>query len=183
VTGVLKGLDGVIRGVHYNSDAEGLVVVVDCDNTELHDRAHDMLPQGSARCRFCQIKNAIARARAQLKPREHRPELKVAIGLAVPAIEAWYLVGTTHRVGEALWLASVEGRIPRARLKQLIYGTDRPSLEYETKCAVENVRRIIADVRAIEVAFPIGFGLMAEEIRSWSKARGEPAGEPPKAET
>jgi hypothetical protein len=56
-------------------------------------------------------------------------------------------------------------------------------LEYETKCAVENVRRIIADVRAIEVAFPIGFGLMAEEIRSWSKARGEPAGEPPKAET
>jgi len=32
-----SALDGVFRGVHYNSDAEGLVLVVDCDDTELHE--------------------------------------------------------------------------------------------------------------------------------------------------
>jgi hypothetical protein len=41
VPGFFSALDGVFRGVHYNSDAEGLVVVVDCDNTAIHDSAHD----------------------------------------------------------------------------------------------------------------------------------------------
>ena len=41
VPGVLNALDGVLRGVLYNSDAEGLVIVVDCDDTEIHAIAHD----------------------------------------------------------------------------------------------------------------------------------------------
>jgi hypothetical protein len=56
-------------------------------------------------------------------------------------------------------------------LKELVYGTDRPSLEHETACAVAEARRIIGDLPAIESAFPAGFGLMAREIRSW---RGPP---------
>src|SRR5439155_12785080 len=92
VTSVLSALDGVFRGIHYNSDAEGLVIVVDSDDTDLHDSAHDTPGGGADRCRLCQAWKIIARARNQLKPRASRPELKVAIGLAVPAIEAWYLV-------------------------------------------------------------------------------------------
>jgi hypothetical protein len=33
VPAIFDALDGVLRGVHYNSDADGLIVVVDCDYT------------------------------------------------------------------------------------------------------------------------------------------------------
>lgn len=94
----------------------------------------------------------------------------MAIGLAVPAIEAWYLVGKNHQVGEAAWITGMTaGRLPftRRQLKKEVYGTDRPSLEHETDCAVREARRIIANIKAIETAFPAGFGAMASEIRSW----------------
>jgi hypothetical protein len=96
--------------------------------------------------------------------------LKVAIGLAVPSIEAWYLAGKNHQVGEAAWLASSPSGPPPftvPQLKRLVYATDRPSLELETKCAVDEARRIIRNIKLIEDAFPAGFGLMAKEIRSW----------------
>ncbi len=171
VAGVLNALDGVIRGVHYNSDAEGLVVVVDCDETEFHDSSHDTPGGGGERCRFCKLHKIIARARNQLKARQGRPALKVAIGLAVPAIEAWYLVGKEHQIGEAAWkvgLTSGQHPFTTRQLKQKVYGTDRPSLEHETECAVNEARRIIANIQALEDSFPIGFGLMAREIRSWT---------------
>jgi hypothetical protein len=174
VPGFFAALDGVFRGVHYNSDAEGLVVVIDSDNSEIHDSAHEA-PEGSReRCRLCQARKIIVRVRKQLKPRQGRPELRVAIGLAVPAIEAWYLVGKDHQVGEAAWIVGLEaGRTPftRPQLKKLVYGTDRPSLEIETECAVKEARRIINNLNAIESAFPAGFGLMAREIRSWIAAK------------
>jgi hypothetical protein len=179
VTGVLKALAGVFRGVHYNSDAEGLVVVVDSDDTELHDPAHDQPGGDSDSCRLCQARKIVAKAQKQLKPRSGRPPLKVAVGLAVPAIEAWYLVGKEHQVGEPAWRAGLaSGRLPftRPKLKERVYGTDRPSLERETQCAVAEARRLIGDMKAIEAAFPVGFGLMAREIRSWKARQPGPAG-------
>jgi hypothetical protein len=168
VTGVLRALNGVFRGVHYLSDAEGLVVVVDCDDTALHEPAHDTPGQAGENCRFCEVREIIGRARQQLKPRQGRPALKVAIGLAVPAIEAWYLAGTKDQVEEKAWRAdSKTGQPPRSRLKELVYGTARPSLELETDLAVAAARRIIRDIKAVSTAFPVGFGLMAHEIRSW----------------
>ena len=101
----------------------------------------------------------------------------MAIGLTVPAIEAWYLVGKEHQVGEAAWIVGLAaGKRPftRPHLKKLVYGTDRPSLELETECAVKEARRIIRDMKAIETNFPIGFGLMAQEIRSWAARRPQP---------
>jgi hypothetical protein len=170
VTDVLRGLDGVFRGVYYRTDAEGLVVVVDCDDTELHEPAHDAPGGGPERCRFCEVGRIIAKARKTLKARPGRPALKVAVGLAVPAIEAWYLVGRDHRVGEPAWRVGLTDRRPpftRAQLKKLVYGKEHPSLELGTECAVREARRIISDVAAIENLFPAGFGLMAQEIRSW----------------
>lgn len=171
VPGYFSALDGVYRGVHYNSDAEGLILVVDCDDTTLHEITHDPHGSDEESCRFCKIHKIIARAKKQLKPRQGRPELKVAIGLTVPSIEAWYLVGKEHQIGEAAWKVGLaEGRLPftRPQLKKMVYGTDRPSLELETECAVKEARRIIENITAIEQHFPIGFGLMAKEIRSWS---------------
>jgi hypothetical protein len=105
-----------------------------------------------------------------LKPRAGRPALKVAIGVPVPTIEAWYLVGKDPQVGEAAWKIGVAAgkRVFASReLKQLVYGTDRPSIEHETERAVAEARRIIGNMTAIETAFPVGFGMMAQEIRSW----------------
>jgi hypothetical protein len=170
VPGFFSALDGVFRGIHYNSDAEGLVIVVDCDTTELHESAHDTAADAADKCRLCKVRKTIARARSQLKTRQGRPELKVAIGVAVPAIEAWYLVGKNHQVGEAAWRVGMAGsRAPfkTAQLKQEVYGTDRPSLERATECAVSEARRVIGDLSAVEVAFPVGFRLMAQEMRSW----------------
>jgi hypothetical protein len=171
VTGVFSALDGVFRGVHYNSDAEGLVIVVDCDDTELHDPSHDAPGGDEERCRLCRARKIIAKAQKKLKARQGRPELKVAIGLAVPAIEAWYLAGKNRQVGEAASRqAGAPGRLPftRLQLKQMVYGTDRPFRELEIECAVKETRRIICDLKAIDTAFPAGFGLMANEIRSWT---------------
>jgi hypothetical protein len=170
VTGVLKALSGVFLGVYYNSDAEGLVVAVDGDDTDMHDSDHDKLAEGREGCRLCQVRKIITQARKHLRAKPGRPGLKVAIGVAVPAIEAWYLVGKEHQVGEAAWRAGVAANRPpftRSKLKELAYGNTRPSLELEMECAVREAQRIIGDIRAIETAFPIGFGLMASDIRSW----------------
>lgn len=170
VSGVLSTLAGIYRGVYYNSDAEGLVVVVDNDDAELHDSDHDKSAESGEDCRLCEVRKIIARAGKHLKAKPGRAGLRVAIGVAVPAIEAWYLVGREHQVGEAAWRVGLAANRPpftRLKLKELVYGNTRPSLEEETECAVREARRIIGNIKAIETAFPIGFGLMASEIRSW----------------
>ncbi len=172
VANVLAALDGVIRGVHWHSDADALVVVVDCDDSEMHDNSHSEANESANRCRLCRANRIVDHALSQLKPRKDKPPLKVAVGLAVPAVEAWYLVGKNHQVGEAAWRVGLkDGNKPftRPQLKKLVYGTDRPSLEHETERALEESRRIVNDlgVARIETAFPDGFGLMAKEIRSW----------------
>ncbi len=55
-----------------------------------------------------------------------------------------------------------------------VYQTERPSLEIETECAVKEARRIIQTIKVIEDAFPAGFGLMANEIRSWKVQQRQP---------
>src|SRR5262249_42325788 len=172
VPGFFAALDGVFRGVHFISDADALVVLVDCDNTEPHHSAHDEPGKVVENCRLCKIRKTISKARSQVKARQGSPALRIAVGLAVPAIEAWYLVGKNHQVGEAAWRTGLtSGKPPFAtvNLKVEVYGTERPSLEHETDCAVREARRVIADLSAIETAFPDGFGAMAREMRSWMK--------------
>src|SRR5262249_14016434 len=105
VAGFFMALDGAFRGVPYNSDADGLIVVVCSDDTELHDPTHDTTPAAVEDCRLCRVRKIIDKARRHLRPRQGRPELKAAFGLAVPAIEAWYLAGKEHQVGEPAWRA------------------------------------------------------------------------------
>ncbi|MCI0659354.1 MAG: hypothetical protein L0170_20055 [Acidobacteria bacterium] len=171
VTSVLQGLDGVFRGLHYLSNAEGLVVVVDSDNTELHDASHELPGQAAENCRLCQVRQIVTRAQKQVKTRQGRLALKIAIGLAVPSIEAWYLVGKEHQVGEAVWRVGLKANhfpFTRPQLKELVYGTDRPSLDRMIEYVLTEKRRIIGNLSAIETAFPDGFGLMAQAIRSWT---------------
>src|SRR5262245_6415261 len=68
-SGVLSALDGVIKGLHYHSDAEALVVVVDCDATEAHAATHDRPGNSHEDCRFCQVRKIAAKAQQGLKKR------------------------------------------------------------------------------------------------------------------
>jgi hypothetical protein len=104
--------------------------------------------------------------------REGRPALKAAIGLAVPAIEAWLLCGVNPHVTEAAWingLKEMRGRMPytKAGLKQELYGTAHPSLALETERMTAAASRLAADTSILESLFPFGFGTLAESLRSW----------------
>lgn len=84
----------------------------------------------------CQIRSIAKDILNQVRPRQHIPPLKVAIGLAVPSIEAWLLCGINPHVSEAAWINGVrEGRLPYTKdsLKAEVYGTSHPSLLIETE--------------------------------------------------
>jgi len=159
----------VVRALHFGSDAEALVVVVDGDESAPHDISHVSSKEQSS-CHFCKLIEEVAQARKRLRKRDGQQDLKIALGVAVPAIEAWYLVGKNHEVGEARWLQGINSKEPpfdKRAIKKEVYATERPSLELEIKIATDECRRLAGDVGRIVSAFPIGFGLLSDEIQSW----------------
>lgn len=98
--------------------------------------------------------------------------LKVAVGVPVPAIEAWYLFGKNPQLYEATWIRKQSGEhitYNRKSLKEEVYGTIRPSLYLETERATQEVARIVENgfLENLEKAFPYGLGSLANEIRQW----------------
>lgn len=167
---VAQILPAVIRHLHFQTEADGLVVVVDCDDTVVHEAAHDAPGYFHPQCRLCQLR-AVYRRTVKRLPRAHgRDRVLRCVGLAVPAIEAWYLCGADPDVGEAGWIAGQDRGVPpytRRELKWRVYGTDRPSLPLETSRALEAVRRQRGDPRRLEADFPGGFGSLARDLRGW----------------
>jgi hypothetical protein len=106
-----------------------------------------------------------------LPPARGRERVLRAVGLCVPAIEAWLLCGRDTSVTEQAWLdGQSSGRQPytRRELKWRVYGTERPSLQHEMKRAVQEVSRHQGDVRRLENDFPNGFGALARDLRGWT---------------
>ncbi len=164
---VAQVLPAVIRHLHFNTDTDVLVVVVDSDDTVVHGEEHDRPGHFHPQCRMCQLR-AVFRQTTKKLPRAHgRDRLLRGIGVAVPAIEAWYLCGRDPAVSEARWVeAQAHGRQPysRAELKWRVYGTDRPSLPLEIECALREVNRHRADLRRLEYDFP-GFAALLRDLR------------------
>lgn len=160
----------VMSAVHYNSNAEALIIVSDSDDTPVHDESHNEIINGE--CRLCELRKAVHENSAKLRTLPVKGNLKVAVGVPVPAIEAWYVCGLNGNANEATWIRALRGeKIPynRKSLKVEVYGTDRPSLTLETERAVESARRLVSDIVQLEQLFPQGFGTFAREIRSWKK--------------
>ncbi|MES2693195.1 MAG: hypothetical protein V4773_06955 [Verrucomicrobiota bacterium] len=158
----------VIRHLHFNTDTDALVVVVDSDDSVVHTADHDAPGYFHPHCRMCQLR-AVYRQTTKKLPKAHgRERVLRVIGVAVPAVEAWYLCGRDASVSEASWIVGQEtGRLPysRAELKQRVYGTGRPSLPHETVCAVREAERQRRDTRRLEHDFP-GFAALANDLRS-----------------
>ncbi|MDR1283748.1 MAG: hypothetical protein LBK99_23460 [Opitutaceae bacterium] len=163
-------LPSIIRHLHFNTDADGLVVVVDSDDTVVHTPVHDEPGHHHPGCRMCQLRAAFRQTTKKLPLRGRRAGILRGVGLAVPAIEAWYLCGRDATVTEAAWvLGQARGAPPwtRRELKGRVYGTERPSLPWMTECALREVRRHARDLRRIEHDFP-GFDALSRDLRAWN---------------
>ena len=166
VSGVYSTLGAVIRSLHFRASADGLVVVVDSDyNSITGVKGRDCLNELR--------ENASAVLRT-LKPIHANPPLRVAVGIAVPAIEAWLLCRDYSDVTEAAWengLAANKDPYTKLELKQRLYGTDKPLTSQRMEKLLAAARRAAADIRTIEQRFPSGFGLLAKELRDWMTTR------------
>jgi len=168
---VAQILPAIIRHLHFNTSADGLVVVVDSDDSVVHTADHEAPNYYHPLCRMCQLRGVFRRTSKKLPPAHGRSRVLRCVGVAVPAVEAWYLCGRDDSVTEAAW---IEGQrtenIPytRRELKWRVYGTERPSLPLETERALQEVRRHRGDLRRLEYDFPIGFGFLANDLRSWN---------------
>lgn len=165
---VAQVMPAVLRHLHFNTDAEALVVVVDADDSVVHTERHEAPGFFHPQCRLCQLRAVHRQTTKGLPPAHGRARVVRAIGVAVPAIEAWYLCGRDPRVTEAAWREGQErGRAPytRAELKLRVYGTDRPSLALEIQGALREVARHRRDLRRLENDFP-GFAFLAADLRA-----------------
>ncbi len=167
-----SNLPSVINGVYYNSNAEALIVASDSDDLPVHIAEHEI--NENERCRLCRLRKAVEIDLSRLKEIAGKELLKVAIGVPVPAIEAWYLIGKNPHVSEFTWIRKQNGEnitYDRRRLKEQVYGNVRPSLKLETECAVKESKRIVETnlLEELEKSFPFGFGNFADTIRNWKK--------------
>lgn len=169
---VLQVLPAILRHLHFNTDAVGLVVVVDADDSVVHGADHEREGYFHPRCRMCQLRATFRQTVKKLPPARGRDRVLRGVGVAVPAIEAWYLSGRDADVTEEAWVRGVErGQPPytRAQLKHRVYGTDRPSLPLEIECALRELQRHRGDFRRIEHDNP-GFAALARDLRGWAHA-------------
>jgi len=131
-------------------------------------------------CRMCRLRAVFRQTTRKLPPARGRARVLRAVGVAVPAIEAWYLSGRAADadVHEQAWIdGQARGRLPytRAQLKNRVYGTDRPSLVHETACALREIARFLPDTRRLENDFP-GFASLATDLRLWNEPSREDDG-------
>jgi hypothetical protein len=167
-------LPAVIRHLHFQTDADALAVVVDADDSVVHTEAHERPDYFHPHCRMCGLRAVFRRTVKRLPPAHGRDRVLRGIGVAVPAVEAWYLCGRDAGVTESAWIEGQHhGRLPytRAELKWRVYDTDRPSLPHETRCAVQEAERLRRDTRRLEADFP-GFAWLAKEVRGWRQSNG-----------
>src|SRR5436305_10057694 len=84
---VLRVLPTVIKFLHYQTDAEALVVIADSDDSPVHQGSHDKAGGQESRCRLCQLRNVFKQT--TLSSVSCRGESKSYGALQVPAISAW----------------------------------------------------------------------------------------------
>ncbi len=172
---VAQVLPVILRHLHFRTDAAGIIVTVDADDTVVHTAEHERPGYFHPGCRLCELRAIVRQTLKHLPPAQDRVRLHSAVGLAVPAIEAWYLSGRDETVGEEGWLQGRERGVPpytRRELKGRVYGTERPSLPHEIACAEAEIRRHRGDFRRLEFDFPGGFGVLAADLRRWKRAPG-----------
>ena len=144
--------------------------MVDSNGSPPHLAEHDSANVQEPKCRLCELRRIVKETQARVRPRTGGSPPKVAVGLAVPAIEAWLLYGVDAGVTEAAWINGMrERRRPYTtnQLKERLYATTRPSLAKETEVMRAAAERLCGNIEAFTACFPQGFGALAKELQSW----------------
>jgi hypothetical protein len=166
---VLRIAKNVVNHVYYRTDADGLVISVDSDDSPVHRESADR-KVCDAKCRICQLRSVVANVVQELRAIPGRTMIRTAIGIAVPSLEAWYRCGIDPHVSEATWIHALRDQsfpYDRIRLKLAVYGNDRPSLVLATSRATEIARQLVPRLNELEGLFPNGFGALARDVRGW----------------
>jgi hypothetical protein len=160
----------VFKQLYYHTDAEALIMVVDSDDSPIHRPGHDEAGGANPLCRLCLLRRSVAQVKSSLNPIPGRTMIRTALGLAVPAIEAWYRCGLDTRVNEATWARGLGGErigYNRKSLKLDAYRMEPVPMRVKTAVAEESARRLVNDLESFERLFPDGFGALARDLRSW----------------
>lgn len=167
---VRQVLPAVFKYLYRQTRADALAVIVDSDHTSIHKPEHEQPGGADEYCRLCQLHDDINKVRKHLRPVHGRAEIKVAIGLATPAIEAWFQCVHNRGVSESAWENGLEsGSYPytKKQLKRRVYGTRRPTLDLELKRMAQEARLLVTNLELAEERFPGGFGALVRSIRGW----------------
>jgi hypothetical protein len=170
-TRVFGLLPNIVNALHYGTDVDALVVVVDSDESPVHQGFHEVLQADNPGCRLCRLRSTVGLALNRLRGLPNRTSLKTAIGLAVPAIEAWYRCGLDPHVNEATWNRRLLGEritYDKRSLKIDVYGTHQPGLVLETDLAMLAATRLADNIPLLEQLFPAGFGCLLLDVRRWA---------------
>ena len=154
----------IIPFLHYKTEADGLIVVVDSNHTSLEPSAQ--------RNRLSDLRGMARAACEKLRPVPGRIPLRVAVGVAMPAIEAWLLCKHHSDVSEATWERALrDKREPYSKLdlKRRLYGVDYASLGLMTEKMVAAARDVARNLADVERLFPRGFGSLTEQLREWRR--------------
>jgi hypothetical protein len=163
-------LRSVLLELHYHTDAEGFVLIVDSNGSPPHLPSHEQQNGRDPKCRLCQLQRIVQEVQQQVRPRQNQPALKIALGLAVPTVEAWLLCGVDPHVTEAAWINGLRGgQMPytKASLKNQLYGTSHPSLAIETEAMKIAASRLAENFSSLENLFANGFGNLERNLKSW----------------
>ncbi|MDX6497036.1 MAG: hypothetical protein QOG23_296 [Blastocatellia bacterium] len=172
-TKIFELLPNIINGLHYGTEVEALVVVMDSDESPSHENTHEPPNEENPECRLCRLRATARTALARLRALPNRTEMKTALGLAVPAIEAWYRAGLDPHVNEVAWNRKLLGEdvsYDKRSLKKDTYGSYQPNLAMETSAAVAAARRLKDNLDLLEELFPNGFGSLIRDLRRWEEA-------------
>ena len=174
-SGVPRDVPAVLSSVYYNTEAEFLIIVRDSDDTPIHKKDHDE-PNNKEieKCRFCELHKIVESALEHLTHKQGKENFKVAIGVAVPAIEAWLLCGVNPHASEATWINKQKEKgfnlySNRKKLKAALYGSNISSDKTKVERGMESAKRLAQNIEQLETFFPDGFGSLANEVRSWKK--------------
>jgi len=175
-TSVCPILPAVIKSLHFGTDAEALVIVLDSDTSPVHHPDHDVPGQAVPKCRLCEVRKTAATALTGLRSRPSGDALRLAFGLAVPCLEAWFRCGRDPQVTEAAWAQALGAKKPlpydAKGLKSKVYGKSHSTMEHITHCMTAESQRLATILPQLEAAFSIGFGQFAQAIRNWPSTAG-----------
>jgi hypothetical protein len=168
---VLALLPTIIKDLHYSSDADGFVIVIDSDESPVHEKSHENAIAADPDCRLCRLRSIVTRESQYLSTVSTKGTLKHALGLAVPAIEAWYRCGLDPHVTEDEWIRKLQGgerlTYSKQSLKKSAYGNERISNFVRIDLAKQAAQRLAADLEQLEKRFPNGFGSLRRDLRGW----------------